>query len=282
VGKTTETCATIVRKGRVNEVKRRPELQMSRRNSLWRDVFEARQIAPSYQDQGDEIDAVQSGLKKISLVTFGAATNSTRDALVDRAVDLGLVVSVVRGGAAPDSETCVFVCRQEEMWRIRALLALRSVLLEAKAPWSLGLEHLESVLLGYPAQDTAAYLQYLDDQSPCISGYSVFLIVTNACLRRVKALGMKAIDPDLSDNVDILFFKNMLLNREKAKAALVPGEFLLRSAVKVPVLKVLFGADVFARPSGRLLSMSLDSTMISVLNSGLECRFQCLEDGRWH
>ena len=249
-------------------------------------LFESRVDLSKYTSVREELEAVASGIKAMSVFLFPSASidshpfyNELRQ--IASEINLSLVINN-KAGIDQDGDLSmayVFVAGIKEYWRIPAYLSFQLVF--DQYGWSDVAEHFESLLLGYADEDIKTWLDAHSASRIGWTGKTFYLFLSSVQAADVRMLGKRSLDPKGIVQPVLTFF-NRKLNpvRKDVDSLISEGHVLARVSVREPFFRELFGRQTVPSEFDVITSL-LTAELASKMNSALESSFQFLEGGEW-
>lgn len=149
-----------------------------------------------------------AGRKPLAVFSSGILSNEdeTLNSEFDASVRDGLIVKHVQeqrwpqpyeqGGRLILGTRRTLFALKEESWRIPAYLLLREA--TEDLPWSDALESVACRLLGYTKEEANVWIAHINERYGGWGAIPVFVALTDVDVKKVEALGYRALPPDFS------------------------------------------------------------------------------------
>jgi hypothetical protein len=198
------------------------------------DVSEIFQAPPGIQGYGDELAAIKSNHKAMSVFT-GRRGDAYFEAIEKEALDLELVLVTLTQDTNVAGETfeqvSLFVTNLNNIWRVRAYISFLDIMYRYP-PWSNGAEHFQSFLLGYSDEKISEWMKYKRDIQLAWGACTIYFFATAVYFEKLKLLGNRCFHPECDDSGIALFIpKKHLVLKPEAHQLLPVGTMIGRLAV---------------------------------------------------
>lgn len=237
-----------------------------------RRLFEPRGDAQQYESLMDEVAAVASGEKVVSMACFAADEideSSLYRRMISEAHERRLLVVTEADGNSIN----VFVLGANELWRVPAISEMRRAF---ASRWSDEAEALNSSLLGYSLEQSARWLEERRVRHIGWGMRTVFALVQAENLDAIRELGMRAFPAGFPYSGGPIFAHNDQWLRLDAHKLVPAGLRIIR-----------FGGDhrFFIKRSrsddGEIIIFDIGPKETKILNDALRSKIEVLRDGKW-
>lgn len=235
------------------------------------ELFEVRPQIPRFETLEDELSAVEDGRKGMSVFSFtadGVESKDVYNTLTVEASNRGLLLSRITH--VESKTTDVLVSHPNEAWRISAYKLMRDV--TSQNPYSEGFEMLESLILGYSAEDMTAWLEERRLRTAGSRGLTIFVVLANRDLAELDLHGRKSFHPAVGSRMLAFYNRDVGINGDSVlrgdfNTVLPAGIALCRCAIDLPTWRALFESR--GGSSDMILESYIDDANFGRVNSGL-------------
>jgi hypothetical protein len=245
-------------------------------------LLESQSKVAKFCDLEAELVAVRSGQKAMSVFSFeraGVDDNAYVEVL-NAVLQMGVLAVEHSLKTETDRETLyVFATTYNEMWRVPAYLATRTVL--HKFVWSDTAECLESLLLGYSEAEIAEWISNIRYRRAGWTGRTIYLIMSVDQKKQIEELASRCVGSQtLSDPILAFISRSQAIVKRNAGDLIEEGLVIGRVAVSQEFVRELFGtADRWGEND--VISASIDQSLARKLNCALGSNFEFFESGSW-
>ena len=247
------------------------------------DISDLFQPPPEIQGYGDELAAIKSNKKAVSVFT-GRRGDVYFEAIEKAALDLELVVVTFAQGANVAGQTfeqvSLFVTNLKNMWRVQAYVSFLNIM-HQHPPWSNGAEHFQSFLLGYSDEKISEWMKYKQDTQSAWGACTIYFFATAVYLEKLKILGNRCFHPECDESGIMLFIpKKHLVLKTETYQLLPVGTVIGRLAVSWSAANDLFKNPDNVEQSD-FIRLTLSPQSIPAFNSSIRSPIEFLNENGW-
>lgn len=252
------------------------------------DLFFDPAYKPLFPSLLEELDAVRDRTKGVCMVSYLAHSVEEGDEnylhFVREAMERGLALAHHAAPPPPAlgpeyRHVYVFALYPNEMWRVPAYMAVHSVM-RNEYGWSAGLEHLDSIILGYDEASIEAWMARGRRLRVDWGGRALYLVMPRSLAEAMVPMAMRCFPPDAAlDQVVALFPVEQLEIRPDAGRLVARDAIVARVSASTDLLLSIFGAAT--EPRTGTLSRRLDAISAPILNQGICSRIEVLGESGW-